>query len=84
MIVPLELELRAIVSHLIWMLGPEIGSLGRAAQALSHEAIFLAHSLSVECPLCLSEDGQHIAHHSGTTHTVVTVNFYEWAPSLQL
>ena len=32
----LKLEFQVIVSHLAWVLGTELGSLGRAARALNH------------------------------------------------
>lgn len=33
---PLELELKAVVSYLMWVLGIEPGSSGRAKSALNH------------------------------------------------
>lgn len=40
---PLELELKAVVSHLTWVLGTELRSPGRIIHALNCKAITLAY-----------------------------------------
>ena len=39
----LELELHAVVGHILWVLGSETGTSGRAVSTLNHGAISLAH-----------------------------------------
>ena len=41
--IPLELEFQAVVGHVIWVLGSETGTSGRAASTLNHGAVSLAH-----------------------------------------
>ena len=38
----LELELQAVVSHLVWVQGAEPWSSGRTARTLFHSAVFAA------------------------------------------
>lgn len=86
---PMELELQAMMRHVIQGLRTDLASPGRAAHALRHSAISPTHDcflsfLSVS-HICLSEDEQHFPHHPGTFLPVVAVNLhYECAPFLQL
>lgn len=49
----LELELQAVVSCLMWVLGTEPGSFGRAANTLSHWAIASALDPTLSWSLAL-------------------------------